>query len=123
MKDKTTEELIQLFNELCAELKTRRYFEYLTNIGKWFRNVPNPECPERFPSAGISQPIEGMTEILAAIDAQKEYLKQYPYWAGCQNVIISAEELAATQELAGKLWDETVNNSKNKYHDNKRTES
>lgn len=79
MKDKTLEELISLFEEVATELKSRRYFEYLSNIGKWVKNIPDPRWPERFPSAGMTVPIEDMDEILSLIDAEAEREKEELY--------------------------------------------
>lgn len=111
MKDKTLEELISLFEEVVVELQTRRYFEYIANIGKWGKNIPNPECPEKFPSAGMTVPIEGMEEILAAIDENKAYLEKYPQFGAYSNIRISKEDLFRNEHLAAQLWNETVNSN------------
>ena len=108
MKDKTLEELIALLEEVATELRSRRYFEYLSNIGKWVKSVPNPECPEKFPGSGIIVPIEGMEEILAAIDENKTFIEKHPQHAVYQNIRISRDELEEIGGLAGKLWDEAI---------------
>lgn len=112
MKDKTLEELIALLEDVAVELHSRRYFEYLENIGKWVMEIPDPRWPERFPSAGMSVPIEGMDEILAAIDKQRERLKEHPQLAAYQNITVSAEELKKMEQLAEKLWDEAITSPK-----------
>lgn len=104
MKDKTLDQLLEIFNEVSAELTSRRYFEYVRNTGTWFRNVPDPDDPGAFPGKGMTVPITGMDEILRAIDAQNERFRQHPQLEVYRNIVIDREN----EPLVEKLWNETI---------------
>jgi hypothetical protein len=108
MKDKTLNELLEIFNEVSKELTSRRYFEYILNIGKWFRNVPDPSDPDAFPGKGMTVPIKEMDEILNAIDAQNERFLKHPQLEVYRNIVIDREELGIYEPLVEKLWNETI---------------